>query len=438
MYWRLDIKRPSGSTESFDLRNQRAFTVGDAFENDICIETTLVPFQFKFLYRSLNNQIRLRLTEETRSHLKGKFLKRKDWKTKLYQGEEYEIVGETSWEIAGTSFQLSKVSPPVLTSEKTPIDPLSQKHFRQSAGLSAGIHALLFLFFLGVTYFGRISDERVEVQKVSVAAVEKVFEKPVPPAPAPAAPVEEPEIKAPQKETPKTTLAANDKNSKSLKTKKTVRKSHQMQGGSGKAPKKPRQVENLGLLAIQTTSAPSTSLKVSAVQTPGGIAVASAAKDIRLGIGNGSGFGVGNGTGKEPPIAEIGEISGESYQGGIGDKVGSGRGVGVQLVRKEVEVRGGLDPAVIRQIIEERLSEVRYCYENALLKNANLKGKIATQWTIQSDGSVAQLVSSSDEIAPSILHSCVKEQIRKWKFPQPKGGGVVHVKYPFVFSPVGS
>ncbi len=29
-------------------------------------------------------------------------------------------------------------------------------------------------------------------------------------------------------------------------------------------------------------------------------------------------------------------------------------------------------------------------------------------------------------------------RIRRWKFPEPKGGGVVAVTYPWLFSPAGS
>src|SRR5690606_4360549 len=102
------------------------------------------------------------------------------------------------------------------------------------------------------------------------------------------------------------------------------------------------------------------------------------------------------------------------------------------------EVRGGLDPAVIRQIIEERLPEVRYCYEKALLESKNLKGKISASWTISAQGGVLDLSTASEEVQDTVLHPCLREQMNQWKFPQPKGGGVVHVKYPFVFNPVGS
>jgi hypothetical protein len=160
-----------------------------------------------------------------------------------------------------------------------------------------------------------------------------------------------------------------------------------------------------------------------------------------LGLSKGSSeFGIAADARGGEMVASLEGRGVEAYQGGLGEKVkqGSFRGASIKLVRREVEIRGGLDPAVIRQIIEERLSEVRYCYENALLKKTNLQGKISASWTILADGTVSDLKSESDEIETKILHPCIKDQIKNWKFPAPKGGGVVHVKYPFLFSPVGS
>ena len=141
------------------------------------------------------------------------------------------------------------------------------------------------------------------------------------------------------------------------------------------------------------------------------------------------------------PLAVLAGISGGSYQGGeIGDQIKSAanKTQRAELVRKEIEIRGGLDVSIIQQIVEERLSEVRYCYENALLSNPNLSGKVETSWTIQADGTVSNLASQSGDAMASSLHNCIKERIGLWKFPQPKGGGVVNVKYPFVFSSLGS
>jgi hypothetical protein len=34
--------------------------------------------------------------------------------------------------------------------------------------------------------------------------------------------------------------------------------------------------------------------------------------------------------------------------------------------------------------------------------------------------------------------SCILSKIRRWKFPEPKGGGVVAVNFPWVFSSAGT
>jgi hypothetical protein len=35
--------------------------------------------------------------------------------------------------------------------------------------------------------------------------------------------------------------------------------------------------------------------------------------------------------------------------------------------------------------------------------------------------------------APGSLRACLEEKVMRWRFPAPRGGGVVIVRYPFVF-----
>ncbi|MEL6177655.1 MAG: AgmX/PglI C-terminal domain-containing protein [Myxococcota bacterium] len=40
----------------------------------------------------------------------------------------------------------------------------------------------------------------------------------------------------------------------------------------------------------------------------------------------------------------------------------------------------------------------------------------------------------SNSTGSGAVASCVAGKVRRWVFPQPKGGGIVVVTYPFVFS----
>lgn len=428
-YWRLTAKRPQGFEEVFDLRNKRQIFVGDDESNDICLASLKVPFHFPVVTRGFKS-IEVKLTEETIPSIQGDFQKQKEWKTRLYKGSVFSIQGPTRWTIGEVEFELKQMQTVALDALRTEINPLERKHAFQSFGYTFAFYAAIFLIF---SIYAAISSlfpkkfEELAVQKITVAEVEKVFKKPAPVAEEIPTPVEEKTVKVDVPQKPVEKPVPMQQMAKAPKTQKSAA------GKTGGA--KPRNVKSMGLLAIQST--PGNSRVAMALAAPQVIDRMTDAKlDTSLGLGKAvSGIGIGDGD--ESRVAKLGSISGKSYQGGLGDKLATARTPSIALARKEVEVRGALDPAVIRQIIEERLPEIRYCYENALLKNTDLAGKISAAWTIQPNGTVANIISSSEEIRQGILHPCIREQINHWKFPIPKGGGVVHVKYPFLFNPVG-
>lgn len=135
-------------------------------------------------------------------------------------------------------------------------------------------------------------------------------------------------------------------------------------------------------------------------------------------------------------LVSLNRVSGHELKGKIAEKVKVSQQTQVQIVRKEVEVHGGLEDSVVRRIIEERLSSIRVCYETSLLQSPDLKGEVQVSWTIQPNGNVSDLISESQDIPEGSLHSCLKDRMSQWMFPAPKGGGIVNVKYPFVFSRV--
>jgi len=370
----------------------------------------------------------------------GEFEKQKDWKTRLYKGSTFSISGTAKWTIGDVEFELKEIQKLAMDPFRVQVDPLERKQAFQSFGYTLGFYALLFLIFTIYTSISALFPKKFDdlaIQRISMADAEKVLKRSVPVVEVPVEPVEivpptppkeEKVIKAAesQKAKPKAAPQAEQM----AKVKKTVKSAAGRTGGA-----KPRNVKSMGLLAIQST--PGSSRVTMAMASPRVADRLSDAKlDTSLGLGKAV-SGVGIGEGDETRVAKLGSISGESYKGGLGDKLATAKTPSIALVRKEVEVRGALDPAVIRQIIEERLPEIRYCYENALLKNTGLAGKISASWTIQANGRVANIGSASEEIKQNILHPCVREQINNWKFPTPKGGGVVHVKYPFLFNPVG-
>lgn len=424
-YWQLDVISTNTHSESFDMRTCSPFFVGDDSRNQLCIETTAVPSRLPLLRRK-GDKLELQLTDEVAASLKGKFTKKKTWNSKLYRGDIYLVEGAAQWTIGNYRFFATQKVAPGLSKFAGIRDKIALKHFWQSWGLSLGSHAavvLLFLIFSVVmNYTNQKQDELAEAKKITIAQVDEIF---APKVPAPQPPKTEPSLDQPPPKPSK--KVANDASSQKA-----------LAAGQN-TNKKPADARPKGLLAFNgsTNLTPKAStLRVAPVAQlshQGKTALSAASNGLES-------FGKAQITTQSGKIASLSGVSGEgTYQAGqLGKGIQAGTSPSIQLVKKEIEIKGGLDPAVIKQIIEERLVEVRYCYESVLLSKSEISGKLATSWTIQADGSVANIQSNSKEILERDLHNCVQDRIKAWKFPQPKGGGVVHVKYPFVFRSLGS
>ncbi|MEW5854041.1 MAG: AgmX/PglI C-terminal domain-containing protein [Myxococcota bacterium] len=101
----------------------------------------------------------------------------------------------------------------------------------------------------------------------------------------------------------------------------------------------------------------------------------------------------------------------------------------------EVEVRGGLSKAQIREVIAAALDEVKRCFEVRLLLQPALAGKLATNFVVVATGGVreAETVAEESSLPSEETRECVLQTLRQLQFPEPLGGGVVVVTYPFVF-----
>ena len=92
---------------------------------------------------------------------------------------------------------------------------------------------------------------------------------------------------------------------------------------------------------------------------------------------------------------------------------------------------GDLDPAQVSRVMHSRAGILRACYEKELQANPKLAGKLQLTFTIARDGTVKDVKGSGlDKVA-----DCVVRQVERIKFPAPKGGGVVKVRYPLIFAP---
>lgn len=101
-----------------------------------------------------------------------------------------------------------------------------------------------------------------------------------------------------------------------------------------------------------------------------------------------------------------------------------------------VVLMGGLDRELIRRVVDQHRAQIRYCYERALNRSPGLFGKAQIEWVIDASGAVSSAKVTETTIGDEVA-SCLAGRIRSWVFPPPQGGGVVVVRYPFVFRTAG-
>lgn len=177
-----------------------------------------------------------------------------------------------------------------------------------------------------------------------------------------------------------------------------------------------------------------------------GAGINNALGGLQAGAGMGDAHGVG---GLGTRGVGVGGGGGGLGIGGLGTRGGGGgRGHGITLgggskrttriIPGRTTVVGGLDRSVIADVIRRYQSQIRFCYEKELQKNPSLEGKVAVQFTIDGTGHVSNVVIQEDTVgADGAVGRCINQRIRRWRFPEPKGGGEVIVSYPWIFRAAG-
>ena len=127
--------------------------------------------------------------------------------------------------------------------------------------------------------------------------------------------------------------------------------------------------------------------------------------------------------------------------GGLDDRGGGTLGARTARipddVRTQLFVHGGLDKDIIRRVVRQHLNEIRFCYEEALVRKPTLAGRVVTSFTIAPTGKVIVSALQTSSLGESSVEACIVAATRRWLYPQPDGGGIVTVSYPFQLAPAG-
>jgi hypothetical protein len=96
-------------------------------------------------------------------------------------------------------------------------------------------------------------------------------------------------------------------------------------------------------------------------------------------------------------------------------------------------VRGSLDKDIIRRVVRLHMNEVKYCYDQELVRKAGVEGRLSVQFVISPLGQVISSVMQSTTMNNVRVEKCVVDAVKRWEFPKPVGGGIAIVSYPFNF-----
>jgi outer membrane biosynthesis protein TonB len=393
-------------------------------------------------------------TADLDSYKTSEYLNRK--KSSVYQ-IPLPKKGTMVVEADGTRYQISSVQhhpTPQVATIKRPSE-FSWRHW----ATSAGVHFFLVICLVVYTFFQAEPPkmEKPHFVKIDPALLQKPEvpkpkpkPKEPPPKPEPVKVAEKkvkPPKKKPVKQKTKPVRTAKKRTSKKKVARSGPVSRHPKAGGGfGEGNIKNRNINQTGLLSVLGSSSiggPSQAIasvtNLDAVPVPGATERNFSVGGVKGALGNGkisvaSGGAIMQTKGSKQVLRSAG-ARGSGHvaaleRGTTGKK--KVQGMVTAKMTRTVKIEGGMSRAMVKQVIDQHLEEITYCYEAALMSNPSILGRIVFEWKILMDGRVGGIRIVASNVNSHEIHNCIKSAIKSWQFPKPKGTEVV-VSYPFVF-----
>ncbi len=96
-----------------------------------------------------------------------------------------------------------------------------------------------------------------------------------------------------------------------------------------------------------------------------------------------------------------------------------------------------IDKDLIRTVVRTHVGEIRSCYEQGLVADPELAGRVSVRFTIDARGIVSEAEVASSSLHPGAepVAACIVAALKAWRFPVPPASTDAVVIYPFVFAP---
>jgi TonB family protein len=135
------------------------------------------------------------------------------------------------------------------------------------------------------------------------------------------------------------------------------------------------------------------------------------------------------------PLAEPGDPPSDGY--GISRATEGDPSARPRVEAGSADVRGSLSREIVRRVVRRHINEIRFCYEQALHRDATRAGTVVVSFVIASSGSVQSATVASSTLGAADAETCIARAVQRWAFPAPSGGGVVLVTLPFELAATG-
>lgn len=164
---------------------------------------------------------------------------------------------------------------------------------------------------------------------------------------------------------------------------------------------------------------------------------------LRRGRGQESLGGAGSGVAAAAPASggavllaaglsvDIGEWSAGGGSGSAAAAGGTAAGAAGASGRGGGDVRSN---ASLLAVLQRYAPGIRYCYDDALKRDATLGGKLVLRITVEASGSVSAVELLEDGLKSAAVLDCVLAQVKAWNFGAVPAGQV-SFRAPFVFTP---
>lgn len=100
----------------------------------------------------------------------------------------------------------------------------------------------------------------------------------------------------------------------------------------------------------------------------------------------------------------------------------AGKGKGDGLTQKEIV-----------DVIQSHNDDARACYQATLDKDKTAEGKVKIRFLIGLNGKIEASDVEQNTFKDKAIGTCLRNKMKAWKFPKPRGEQRVSIAYPFEF-----